>query len=131
MKNYLVRAATACYAASTTAQAAVDNADGDFTQENCDKQNKFYVDKLSQFTGTEDDWPCSYAGTLASNSDGTHQDFFWMYPATEADAPVSIWLNGGPGASSAFANFLFSSPLRIAQDGTTFTMYKSEDTWIS
>ena len=54
-----------------------------------------------------------------------------MYPAeTDADAPVIIWINGGPGASSTFANFLFSSPLRIAESDTgDFTMYKSKDSW--
>jgi len=91
---------------------------------------------LPGFTGTSDQWPCSYAGTLGSNDNGTHQDFFWMYPATDKDAPVSIWLNGGPGASSTFANFLFSSPLRIAQgvdssDNPYFTMNLSDDTWIT
>ena len=59
-----------------------------------------------------------------------------MYPATDADAPVSIWLNGGPGASSSFANFLFSSPLRIAQGvdslgNPDFTINLSDDTWIT
>ena len=54
-----------------------------------------------------------------------------MYPAVDADAPVVIWLNGGPGASSTFANFLFSSPLRIAEPSTnTYEMYTSEETWI-
>ena len=55
-----------------------------------------------------------------------------MYPAVDADAPVVIWLNGGPGASSTFANFLFSSPLRISEDPESgeFEMYKSEETWI-
>ena len=54
-----------------------------------------------------------------------------MYPAVDADAPVVIWLNGGPGASSTFANFLFSSPLRIAESATgTYEMYTSEETWI-
>ena len=54
-----------------------------------------------------------------------------MYPAVDPNAPVAIWLNGGPGASSTFANFLFSSPLRISQPTTdTFDMTLSEDTWI-
>ena len=54
-----------------------------------------------------------------------------MYPAVDATAPVVIWLNGGPGASSTFANFLFSSPLRISEstDGV-FEMYTSKETWI-
>lgn len=56
--------------------------------------------------------------------------FFWVYPAAEADAPVTIWLNGGPGASSTFANFLFNSPLRIAEyDDGTYSVYTSEETW--
>ena len=54
-----------------------------------------------------------------------------MYPSALPDKPVIIWINGGPGASSTFANFLFSSPLRIAEPTTgTFEMYKSEETWI-
>ena len=56
-----------------------------------------------------------------------------MYPAIDADAPVIIWLNGGPGASSTFANFLFSSPLRIRADESvadTYEMYTSQETWI-
>ena len=81
-----------------------------------------------------DSWPCSYAGTLPGDVTGaltgTSNLFFWIYPAEDADAPVTIWLNGGPGASSAFANFLFNSPLRIAEasDGT-YTVYTSTETW--
>ena len=104
---------------------------GDMTQANCDTSNQFYVPKLPGFTGTDTEWPCSYAGTLPGNEDGTHQLFFWMYPSSLPDKPVIIWINGGPGASSTFANFLFSSPLRIAEPTTgTFEMYTSEETWI-
>ena len=52
-----------------------------------------------------------------------------MYQARSAEAPVAVWLNGGPGASSTFANFLFSSPLRIAQkDDGTFDLYRIDET---
>ena len=107
----------------------------DFTQANCDTENPYYVPMLPSYDGTTSDWPCSYAGTVFGDADENHNLFFWMYPAKDADAPVSIWLNGGPGASSTFANFLFSSPLRISQSGdesvgTTFTMSKSTETWI-
>jgi len=56
-----------------------------------------------------------------------------MYPAISADAPVVVWLNGGPGASSTLANFVFHGPLRIAQDSQTgaFEMYTTNQTWIN
>lgn len=57
--------------------------------------------------------------------------FFWIYPAEIDDAPVTIWLNGGPGSSSTFANFLFNSPLRISENADgTYQMYTIEETWI-
>ena len=49
---------------------ASENADG-FTQENCQLTNEFYVPKLPGFIDG-DKWPCSYAGTLPSNADGSH-----------------------------------------------------------
>jgi carboxypeptidase C (cathepsin A) len=55
--------------------------------------------------------PCSYAGTLTSNDAGTHHLFYWMYPNEDPNAPVTVWMNGGPGASSIFANFLLNGPL--------------------
>ena len=40
-----------------------------------------------------------------------------MYPHADFEnAPIAIWLNGGPGASSSFANFLMNGPMRITQD---------------
>lgn len=57
--------------------------------------------------------PCSYAGTLPSNAEETHHMFYWMYPSAVENAPYAIWLNGGPGASSTFANFLMNGPMRI------------------
>ena len=41
-----------------------------------------------------------------------------MYPAADYEnAPLAIWLNGGPGASSQFGNFLLNGPLRIERTG--------------
>ena len=107
------------------------NATG-FTQSNCQLANAYHVKTLPSFRAV-DEWPCSYAGTLPSNSDESNNLFFWIYPAIDADAPVTIWLNGGPGASSTLGNFLFNSPLKIAyKTGTTdqYDMYTTTDTWI-
>jgi len=62
-------------------------------------------------------FPCQYAGTVYGNEEETHNMFYWMYPAENPDAPVTVWLNGGPGASSAFANFLMNGPQRINHFG--------------
>ena len=111
-------------------QTDESNASG-FTQDNCNRFSQYYVATLPSFRNGET-WPCSYAGTLPSNEDGSHHLFFWIYPAYSASAPVVIWLNGGPGASSTFANFLFNSPLRIAQPtASTYDLYTSDDTWIA
>ncbi len=44
--------------------------------------------------------------------------FYWMYPNPDPEAPIAVWLNGGPGASSIFANFLMNGPMRIEQTGS-------------
>lgn len=60
-----------------------------------------------------------YAGTLFSNDEETHNMFYWLYRNEDNndEAPLTIWLNGGPGASSAFANFLMNGPLRMSRTG--------------
>jgi vitellogenic carboxypeptidase-like protein len=57
-----------------------------------------------------------------------------MYPAADANAPVTLWLNGGPGASSTFANFLMNGPMRITRTGTgvdDFLVSTTDQTWSS
>ena len=61
----------------------------------------------------DQDLPCMYSGTLQVNQDGSHQMFYWMHTNDNADAPLMVYMNGGPGASSMFANFLLNGPLRI------------------
>jgi carboxypeptidase C (cathepsin A) len=82
---------------------------------NC-QQNEHWVSALPYFS-QNDVQPCSYAGTLPSNAAGTHNLFYWLYPSEKPDAPIAIFLNGGPGASSTFANFLMNGPMRIEQTG--------------
>lgn len=58
--------------------------------------------------------PCMYSGFVDSDSAGEHHIFYWLFK-TEADttAPLTIWLNGGPGSASEFGNFLENGPLEI------------------
>ncbi|KAH7962928.1 hypothetical protein HPB52_018764 [Rhipicephalus sanguineus] len=46
--------------------------------------------------------------------------FFWFFPAKEKpdDAPVILWLQGGPGGSSLFGLFLEHGPYRVVEDDT-------------
>jgi hypothetical protein len=47
--------------------------------------------------------------------------FYWMFTAEKGgmDAPLVIWLNGGPGASSLTGALLENGPIRLDADGTT------------
>jgi len=43
-----------------------------------------------------------------------------MYKTEDsANQPVTIWLNGGPGSSSVFGNFLENGPLKITSSNST------------
>ena len=113
----------------------VENDTTPLTQANCDENNKYHVKELPGFKKGYT-WPCSYAGQVSSSKDNaSHKLFFWMYPtaSTDENAPAIIWLNGGPGASSMLANFLFSGPLRIDQDKDTgaYDMYTVSETWMN
>lgn len=55
-----------------------------------------------------------YSGFIKSDNATDQNLFYWMYKTdatTDPDTPVTIWLNGGPGSSSAFGNFLENGPL--------------------
>jgi len=84
----------------------------------CTQVDGFSVpDALPGFDTTTQTWPCQYAGVLPGDSEGNSQLFFWMYRAADDDAPLTIWMNGGPGASSTFANFMMNGPMRITRTG--------------
>ncbi|KAJ0173345.1 hypothetical protein K1T71_011521 [Dendrolimus kikuchii] len=58
----------------------------------------------------------SYAGYFTVDKTYNSNQFFWYFPAmipNKKDAPVIVWLQGGPGASSLYGLFTENGPLRV------------------
>ena len=59
---------------------------------------------------------CQYAGTFqtALTAEQDHNLFYWFFRNANPSAPLILWLNGGPGASSMMGTFLENGPLRVS-----------------
>jgi vitellogenic carboxypeptidase-like protein len=66
------------------------------------------VDSIGNFT--------SYSGFFTVNATTGSNTYFWFFPAQNGDvnAPVVVWLQGGPGASSLFGLFGEIGPFSVA-----------------
>eukprot|EP00512_Aurantiochytrium_limacinum_P012053 CAMPEP_0171570154 /NCGR_PEP_ID=MMETSP0961-20121227/2775_1 /TAXON_ID=87120 /ORGANISM="Aurantiochytrium limacinum, Strain ATCCMYA-1381" /LENGTH=662 /DNA_ID=CAMNT_0012124589 /DNA_START=247 /DNA_END=2235 /DNA_ORIENTATION=+ len=89
-----------------------------------------HVQDLPGFAEDQDNgFPCMFAGTIETAAD--HNLFYWLarYEGEDDDeeVPLVFWLNGGPGASSQLANFLFHGPLRVKANGTG--VERTNQTW--
>jgi len=62
----------------------------------------------------------SFAGYAAVNTTAKNKLFFWYVPAMngDKDAPLLIWLQGGPGGSSLFGMFAEMGPFLVEDDGS-------------
>lgn len=62
----------------------------------------------------------SYSGYLTVNKQYNSNMFFWFFPALHdpKTAPVVLWLQGGPGASSLFGLFMENGPFSVTQNLT-------------
>ncbi|XP_043467317.1 venom serine carboxypeptidase [Leptopilina heterotoma] len=62
----------------------------------------------------------SYSGYFTVNKDYGSNMFFWFFPAQvdPVNAPVVLWLQGGPGATSMFGLFLENGPFRVTKNKT-------------
>uniref|UniRef100_A0A182NMB9 Carboxypeptidase n=1 Tax=Anopheles dirus TaxID=7168 RepID=A0A182NMB9_9DIPT len=60
----------------------------------------------------------SYAGFLTVNETYNSNLYFWYFPAkvNRTSAPLVLWLQGGPGASSLFGLFEENGPFRITRE---------------
>uniref|UniRef100_A0A8C6HYN7 Carboxypeptidase n=1 Tax=Mus spicilegus TaxID=10103 RepID=A0A8C6HYN7_MUSSI len=72
---------------------------------------------VSPFPGMNDK---SYAGYITVNQTYNSNLFFWFFPARmqPEDAPVVLWLQGGPGGSSMFGLFVEHGPYIITSNMT-------------
>ena len=61
----------------------------------------------------------SYAGFLRVNKTSEGCLFMWFFPAisNNVDAPLLLWLQGGPGAPSVYAIFVENGPIVIDSSG--------------
>ncbi|XP_049879512.1 venom serine carboxypeptidase isoform X2 [Pectinophora gossypiella] len=58
----------------------------------------------------------SYAGFFTVNKTYDSNQFFWYFPAMvpkNKTAPVVVWLQGGPGATSLYGLFTENGPIRV------------------
>ncbi|CAF3984643.1 unnamed protein product [Rotaria sp. Silwood1] len=62
----------------------------------------------------------SFSGYLTVNKEYNSNMFFWFFPTQNGDknAPVLLWLQGGPGAPSLFGLFNEHGPIQVNDDGT-------------
>ncbi|XP_042637537.1 probable serine carboxypeptidase CPVL [Orycteropus afer afer] len=65
----------------------------------------------------------SYAGYITVNETYNSNLFFWFFPAQvqPEDAPVVLWLQGGPGGSSMFGLFVEHGPYIVTSNMTLRT----------
>jgi vitellogenic carboxypeptidase-like protein len=68
----------------------------------------------------------SFAGLIPVRTNNSL--FFWYFPAQtkEANAPLIIWLQGGPGSSSMIGLFYEMGPLNLDQAGN---IIRNENSW--
>ncbi|CAF2124066.1 unnamed protein product [Rotaria magnacalcarata] len=62
----------------------------------------------------------SFSGYLTVNKTYNSNMFFWFFPTQNGDknAPVLLWLQGGPGATSLFGLFTEHGPIQVNDDGS-------------
>ncbi|KAJ4443403.1 hypothetical protein ANN_05071 [Periplaneta americana] len=75
-----------------------------------------------------DDIP-SYSGYFTVNENFNSNMFFWFFPAENdyENAPIVLWLQGGPGASSLSGLFYEIGPYHISENGSS--LLKNPYSW--
>ncbi|KAL1457499.1 hypothetical protein WDU94_007722 [Cyamophila willieti] len=77
----------------------------------------------------------SYAGYFRVNATADKKLnsslFFWFFPAqtNASSAPVLVWLQGGPGASSMFGLFQENGPLVVSKNNGNLSLVERKTHW--
>jgi vitellogenic carboxypeptidase-like protein len=71
----------------------------------------------------------SYSGFFTTDAAVNNNMFWWYFPAQngDADAPLVIWLQGGPGGASTFGLFAEMGPIVLVKDASDPTGFRVED----
>lgn len=85
------------------------------------------LSKVGPLDGVDQD---SYAGFMTVNKTYNSNMYFWFFPAQQDpdNAPVLLWLQGGPGGSSLFGLFVENGPYLVTKD---IKLMKKPITWNS
>ncbi|CAH0713424.1 unnamed protein product, partial [Brenthis ino] len=80
---------------------------------------------LSRVSITEKIGITSHAGFLTVDSKYNSNLYFWYFPTFDKNrnAPVVLWLQGGPGGSSLFGLFTENGPLMVKKSGFVTRKY--------
>ena len=83
------------------------------------------IDTLPYWIG-DTPLPCMYSGHLLSSNTFENYFFYWLAPrpadlspSTVSEAPLIVYLNGGPGSSSMNALWTGNGPLRVKETGSS------------
>jgi vitellogenic carboxypeptidase-like protein len=71
----------------------------------------------------------SYSGFITVNATTFSNMFFWFFPSQDGkqDAPLLLWLQGGPGGASMFGLFSENGPFSVSADAKT--LIPNPHTW--
>ncbi|GFR92962.1 carboxypeptidase [Elysia marginata] len=82
-------------------------------------------------------FPKSHAGFITADEQLGSNLFFWYFPSQDnPDAPLALWLNGGPGITSMVGLFWENGPLRAVQKNdsaarlTDVELEARDGTWV-
>lgn len=79
----------------------------------CDASHPYWVHSTTMFPGA----PCSFAGRIPipRSDESSVESFFWYFPPrnVKKDAPLVLWLQGGPGSTSMIGLFAENGPFSI------------------